>query len=58
MSNKKNKDYFTIKKKAFLGIAPAAPIIGVLLSKGRAGPLMLFLIGISCGFLIGWFSRD
>jgi len=36
------KETLTIPKKAFLGIAPALAIIGVLLSKGDIGPLLLF----------------
>jgi len=51
MSNK-NKDSIVIKKQAMIGIAPAVAIIGVLLSKGDIGPLILFLIGISAGMII------
>jgi len=43
----------TINKKMLLGIAPAIPIIAILLSKNQPGPLLLFFIGISCGVLIG-----
>ncbi len=53
MDNKNKKETLTIPKKAFLGIAPALAIIGVLLSKGDIGPLLLFLIGISAGVVIG-----
>ena len=42
-----------IPKKAFLGIAPAVAIIGLLLSKGDIGPLILFIVGIGSGILIG-----
>jgi len=51
---KTNKDLITINKKMLVGIAPTLPIIGVLLSKGDVGPLMLFLIGIIAGIIIGF----
>jgi len=53
---KKSKDTITFNKKMLLGIAPAMPIIGILLSKDRPGQLLLFLIGISAGIIIGRFS--
>ena len=43
----------TIPKKALFGIAPAVAIIGLLLSKGDIGPLILFIVGIGSGTLIG-----
>ena len=49
----KKKDHFVIPKKAMLGIAPAIAIIAVLLSKDKAPEVLLFAIGIFCGFLIG-----
>ena len=42
-----------INKKMLFGIAPALPIIGILLSKNRPGQLLLFLIGIIIGIIIG-----
>ena len=47
------KEVLMIPKKAFLGIAPAVAIIGMLLSKGDIGPLILFIVGIGAGILIG-----
>ncbi|MFC1594947.1 hypothetical protein ACFL3E_00785 [Patescibacteria group bacterium] len=53
IEKKPKKDSFTIPKNALFGIAPAFPIIGILLSKGDVGPLILFIIGISLGIIIG-----
>lgn len=50
---KKKKEFIKINKKALIGIAPAMAIIGILLSKGDIGPLILFLVGITAGILIG-----
>ena len=47
------KEGFVIPKKALFGIAPAVAIIGLLLSKGDIGPLILFIVGIGAGVLIG-----
>ena len=55
---KKSKDTIVIKKKMLIGIAPAAAIIGILLSKHQPGPLILFIVGIGCGILIGRFSKE
>jgi len=50
----KNKsESIIIPRKAMYGIAPAIPIIAILLSKRQPGPLLLFLIGISVGIFIG-----
>jgi len=57
MSKKSKIDTITINKKMLLGIAPAMPIIGILLSKHQPGPLILFILGICCGVLIGRFSK-
>jgi hypothetical protein len=57
MSKKSKKDTITINKKIIFGVAPALPIIGILLSKKEPGALLLFLIGIVCGVLIGKFSK-
>ncbi|MBW2964681.1 hypothetical protein KY363_04435 [Candidatus Woesearchaeota archaeon] len=50
---KSKKESFTIPKKVLLGIAPAIPIIAVLLSKGKGPEVLLFGIGIFCGVIIG-----
>jgi len=47
------KESIIIPKKAMYGIAPAIPIIAVLLSKGKAPEVLLFGIGIFLGVLIG-----
>jgi len=49
----KKKETITIKKKTLWAIAPAIPIIAILLSKRQPGPLLLFLIGIVIGIFIG-----
>ncbi|MCK5027597.1 MAG: hypothetical protein KAS07_04205 [Candidatus Pacebacteria bacterium] len=51
--NKQKKEVLSIPKKALIGIAPAMAIIGMLLSKGDIGPLVLFILGIGIGVLIG-----
>ena len=52
--NKKLKnESITIPRKAFIGIVPMFPIIGILLSKGYIGPLILFFMGIALGLLTG-----
>jgi hypothetical protein len=56
--SKKGKDDIVISRKALMGMAMAMPIIGVLLSKRQAGPLVLFLIGISIGVWIGRTWRE
>jgi hypothetical protein len=54
MDDKKlKKEYIRIPRKALIGIVPMFPIIGILLSKGNIGPLILFIIGISLGVLTG-----
>lgn len=50
---KKKKDLISIPKKAMLGVAPAIAIIAILLSKDKTPEVLLFFIGIFCGFLIG-----
>lgn len=52
-TKKQKKEVLSIPKKALLGIAPAMAIIGLLLSKGDIGPLILFFVGIFVGLLIG-----
>jgi hypothetical protein len=52
-NNKQKQEVLSIPKKALLGIAPSVVIIGVLLSKGDIGSLLLFFIGISAGVFIG-----
>lgn len=52
-TNKQKEKIISIPKKALFGIAPAVAIIGLLLSKGNIGPLILFLVGISAGVIIG-----
>lgn len=52
-TKKPKKESITIPRKAMYGIAPAIAIIAVLLSKGKVGPMFLFLIGIFVGVLIG-----
>ena len=54
------KEGFFIPKKAMYGVAPAIAIIAILLSKGRAPEVLLFLVGISVGILIGrgYFEKD
>ena len=49
----KKKENITIPRKALYGIAPAIAIIAVLFSKDKAPEVLLFFIGIFCGFLIG-----
>ncbi|MBT4349731.1 hypothetical protein HOD19_03075 [bacterium] len=54
MDDKKLKqENITIPKKALLGIAAAFPMLGILVSKGNIGPLILFIIGIALGIFIG-----
>jgi len=53
MKKKKQKDNIIIPRKAFIGIVPMFPIVGILLSKGDIGPLLLFIMGISLGVLTG-----
>jgi len=53
INKKPIKDSITIPRKAFIGIVPMFPIIGILLSKGDIGPLLLFIIGIALGILTG-----
>lgn len=52
-TSKKQKEVFTIPKKALFGIAPAVAIVALLLSKGDMGPLLLFIVGIAAGLVIG-----
>ena len=47
------KESITIPRKAFIGIVSTFPVIGILLSRGDVGPLILFLMGIVVGILIG-----
>lgn len=49
----KKKKHFVIPKKAMWGIAPVIAITAVLFSKDKAPEVLLFAIGIFCGFLIG-----
>lgn len=51
--DKSKKGNILIPKKAMYGLAPAIAIIGILISKGEPGPLLLFIIGIGAGVLIG-----
>ncbi|USS40160.1 hypothetical protein NF865_07435 [Thermococcus aggregans] len=51
--NKKSKEFITIPRKAFIGIVSTFPVIGILLSRGDVGPLILSLMGIVVGVLIG-----
>jgi Mg2+/citrate symporter len=53
MSDKSDKNFISIPKKAMFGIAPAIAIIAVLLAKDKAPEVLLFLIGISAGVVIG-----
>jgi hypothetical protein len=53
MKKKLKQESIIIPRKAVYGIAPAIAIIAVLLSKGKIGPMFLFLIGIFVGFMIG-----
>jgi hypothetical protein len=53
MKKKVKKDNIIIPRKAVPGIVGAVPLIAILLSKGDAGPLFLFLIGIGLGVFIG-----
>ena len=50
---KSKQENLTIPKKALMGIAPAIPILAILLSKNKPGEAVLFLIGIVLGVLIG-----
>jgi hypothetical protein len=52
-TDKQEQKVLKIPKKALFGIAPAVAIIGMLLSKGDIGPLILFIVGIGAGVLIG-----
>ena len=47
------KESITIPRKAFIGIVSTFPVIGILLSRGDIGPLILFIMGIAVGILIG-----
>ncbi|MFC2162041.1 hypothetical protein ACFLRF_00035 [Candidatus Altiarchaeota archaeon] len=51
-------DTITFNKKILRGVAPAIAIIMILVSRHQPGPLLLFLVGISCGMLIGWNLRE
>ncbi|HDZ36490.1 MAG TPA: hypothetical protein ENH81_06245 [Thermococcus sp.] len=53
ITKKSKKESITIPKKAFIGIVSTFPVIGILLSRGDVGPLILFLMGIVVGILIG-----
>jgi hypothetical protein len=53
MSKFNKKDSFVVPKRALLGVAPAVAIMGILISKGDIGPLILFIVGIGAGVLIG-----
>ena len=53
INKKPKKESITIPRKAFIGIVPMFPIIGILLSKGDIGPLILFIMGIALGILTG-----
>jgi len=53
INKKPKKESITIPRKAFVGIVPMFPIIGILLSKGDIGPLVLFIMGIALGILTG-----
>lgn len=59
-TSKQKQEILSIPKKALLGIAPAVAIIGMLISKGDIGPLLLFILGIGAGILIGrgFFERN
>ena len=50
---KTKNETITINKKMLAGIVPMMPIIGILLSKGQVGPLVLFLMGIALGIYTG-----
>jgi len=47
------KDTISIPRKVFYGIAPAIAIAAILIAKGNAGALVLFIVGIGTGVLIG-----
>ncbi|RLF79682.1 hypothetical protein DRN44_08510 [Thermococci archaeon] len=53
INKKSKKEFITIPRKAFIGIVSTFPVIGILLSRGDVGPLILFLMGIVVGILIG-----
>ena len=57
MDENSDRDFISIPKRAMLGIAPAIAIIAVLLAKGKAPEVLLFLIGISAGVVIGFNFR-
>ena len=40
-------------KKVLFGVAPAMPILGILIAKGELGPIVLFIVGITLGIIIG-----
>ncbi|MBT4166041.1 hypothetical protein HOE04_03320 [archaeon] len=48
-----NKETITIPKLSFIGIMCIIPLIGILLSKGRVGTLMVLFIGVGAGIIIG-----
>ena len=54
----RDKDFIKVNKKTLWAIAPAMPIIGVLLSKNRPAELVLFLLGIVIGAFIGKYSAE
>ncbi|WP_048205240.1 hypothetical protein [Methanococcoides methylutens] len=53
MDEKPANDSITINKKVLRALAPVIAILGVLVSKGEVGPLLLFLLGIAAGIYIG-----
>jgi hypothetical protein len=57
MEENKKESYVMISKKALRGMAPAIVICAVLLSKGKPGETLLFLLGIGTGIYIGFHWR-
>lgn len=49
----KTKDIFVINKKVLWAFAPVFAIIGILISKHKIGPMILFILGIIAGIRIG-----
>jgi|LGOV01.1.fsa_nt_gb lipopolysaccharide export LptBFGC system permease protein LptF len=52
-NDEKTKGAISIPKNALFAMMAAVPMIGVLLSKGDIGALVLFILGIGIGIFVG-----
>ena len=52
-TKKPKKESVIIPRTAFIGIICIVPLMGILLSKGRVGTLIVLFVGVGAGIIIG-----